>query len=356
MEEASGAMASPEPLLRSSVTRPPEAQRSNRLAAALGRAAGRRGASMLVRESAARQLEERRADWAYSRPVVALDMLWNLAFAAATVVVLSSSLQERPNVPLRLWVAGYALQCVVHVLLVWLEYQRRNSPWSDEEGFRQIGSDSEASDNAEAAAMADGFRGSRSRSVIAKRCESFNTVASFFWWIVGFYWVVSGGETLMHNAPKLYWLAVVFLAFDVFFTLFCLALACVIGIALCCCLPCIIAILYALAGQEGASDADISILPRYRFSEAGVNEQKLAMDSGVMIPLGSTGDEVATERMLLHEDAECCICLTPYEDGAELHSLPCNHHFHSACITKWLRIHATCPLCKYNILKGNEHV
>jgi hypothetical protein len=41
----------------------------------------------------------------------------------------------------------------------------------------------------------------------------------------------------------------VFLAFDVFFVVFCVALACVIGIAVCCCLPCIIAILYAVADQ-----------------------------------------------------------------------------------------------------------
>lgn len=46
-----------------------------------------------------------------------------------------------------------------------------------------------------------------------------------------------------------YRLAVVFLAFDVFFAIFCVILACLIGIALCCCLPCIIAILYAVAGQ-----------------------------------------------------------------------------------------------------------
>lgn len=44
-------------------------------------------------------------------------------------------------------------------------------------------------------------------------------------------------------------LAVVFLAFDVFFAIFCVVLACLIGVALCCCLPCIIAILYAVAGQ-----------------------------------------------------------------------------------------------------------
>lgn len=53
---------------------------------------------------------------------------------------------------------------------------------------------------------------------------------------------------------------------------------------------------------------------------------------------------------------ECCICLCPYEDGTEVHALPCSHHFHSTCIVKWLKMNATCPLCKYNILKGNEQV
>jgi hypothetical protein len=41
----------------------------------------------------------------------------------------------------------------------------------------------------------------------------------------------------------------VFLAFDVFFAVFCVFMASFIGIALCCCLPCVVAILYALAGQ-----------------------------------------------------------------------------------------------------------
>lgn len=53
---------------------------------------------------------------------------------------------------------------------------------------------------------------------------------------------------------------------------------------------------------------------------------------------------------------ECCICLSPYEHGAELHALPCNHLFHATCIVKWLKMNATCPLCKFNILKGNEQI
>lgn len=51
---------------------------------------------------------------------------------------------------------------------------------------------------------------------------------------------------------------------------------------------------------------------------------------------------------------ECCVCLCEYEDGTELRELWCRHHFHEACIDKWLRINATCPLCKSNILKTDE--
>ena len=32
-----------------------------------------------------------------------------------------------------------------------------------------------------------------------------NTIVSFVWWIVGFYWLVSGGEILLENASHLYW-------------------------------------------------------------------------------------------------------------------------------------------------------
>lgn len=81
--------------------------------------------SMVVRETAAEQLEERQSDWAYSKPVVVLDILWNFAFvvAAATVLVLSRS--ETPSTPLRLWILGYALQCVVHVVCVCVEFRKR---------------------------------------------------------------------------------------------------------------------------------------------------------------------------------------------------------------------------------------
>ncbi|GLT48005.1 hypothetical protein SLA2020_216500 [Shorea laevis] len=340
------------PLLR---PRQPEssAAPASTLAFLLSRATGRRGASMLVRETAARELDDRRVDWGYSKPVVALDMLWNTGFVAVSVAMLICTVNEKPNTPIRLWICGYALQCLVHVVLVWLEYRRRNSTTNARDEER--GDVGNANDSEDEEDRVERDSSSSTRSSFTKRCESVNTMASFLWWIVGFYWVVSGGDALMHLAPRLYWLAVVFLAFDVFFAIFCVVLACLIGIALCCCLPCIIAILYAVAGQEGASEADLSMLPRYRF-ETLTNNEKPAVGAGKMVPTETSSGYLANEHMLLHEDAECCICLTSYEDGVELHTLPCNHHFHATCIVKWLKMNATCPLCKYNIVKGNEQV
>ncbi|ONK80410.1 uncharacterized protein A4U43_C01F17360, partial [Asparagus officinalis] len=139
---------------------------------------------------------------------------------------------------------------------------------------------------------------------VAKHLESANTMFSFIWWIIGFYWVSVGGAVLTHDAPQLYWLCIVFLAFDVFFVVFCVALACVIGIAVCCCLPCIIAILYAVADQEGASDEDIRQLPKYKFWRTGDSE-KLGSEmsrssSGIMTECGS---DPLVEHALSAEDS-----------------------------------------------------
>ncbi|KAJ4909788.1 hypothetical protein Rs2_04409 [Raphanus sativus] len=329
----------------SPLLRPRQSPRLRQPLLAALRASGRRGASMVVRETAAQELEDRRADWGYSKPVVALDMLWNTAFVVVAAVILFISKNENPNVPIRVWICGYALQCLVHVVLVWLEFRKRRS--------MRGGGDLEAGEGSGRGRDSDDEDGDE-RILSTKTCESMNTIVSFVWWIVGFYWLVSGGDILVQNATHLYWLAFVFLAFDVFFAVFCVVLACLIGIALCCCLPCIIALLYAVAGQEGASEADLSILPKYKFQMMN-NGEKQSDGGGKMIPMEAAGTEYSgNERVLLAEDADCCICLSSYEDGTELVTLPCNHHFHSTCIVKWLKMNATCPLCKFNIVEGSE--
>lgn len=42
---------------------------------------------------------------------------------------------------------------------------------------------------------------------VAKHLESANTMFSFIWWIIGFYWVSAGGQDLAQDSPQLYWFA-----------------------------------------------------------------------------------------------------------------------------------------------------
>ncbi|CAN1253693.1 E3 ubiquitin-protein ligase At4g11680 [Linum perenne] len=330
----------------------------------LRRASGRRmmrEPSMLVRETAAEQLEERQSDWAYSKPVVILDIIWNFAFVAAAVAVLILSREERPNMPLRLWIVGYGMQCLLHMVCVCVEYRRRRRR---RVGFGPVATGAGVSDGN----LSSGSRGDSSdyvtlaqlqddgTSSIAKHLESANTMFSFIWWIIGFYWVSAGGQTLAQDSPLIYWLCIIFLGFDVFFVVFCVALACVIGIAVCCCLPCIIAILYAVADQqEGATTEDIDQLARFKFRRVDDNEkiteEEQEPPGGIMTECGT---DSPIEHVLSQEDAECCICLSAYDDGVELRELPCGHHFHCTCVDKWLHINATCPLCKFNILKSSR--
>ncbi|XP_065853668.1 E3 ubiquitin protein ligase RIE1-like isoform X1 [Euphorbia lathyris] len=310
----------------------------------------------------------------YSKPVMVLDLIWNLAFVLVSVVVLFSATRERPSTPLRFWVLGYSLQCLFHVAFVYFQYRirRRNDQ-----------------DN-------DGLSSSQAQISIIKRLESINTLISSVWWVIGFYWIVVGGQALLQVSPRLYWLTVVFLAFNVLFILFCIGMACIMFIVVFCCIPvlavafavairltvvflafdvffilfcigmaCIVffvafccipilAVAYAVAIRKGAREDDINSLPKYRYCHN--NRLRLSDNDKKKLPLinlGPSNTDLATELPLRPEDSDCCICLSRYIDGVELYVLPCKHHFHCGCISKWLRINATCPLCKLNIRKGD---
>ena len=57
------------------------------------------------------------------------------------------------------------------------------------------------------------------------------------------------------------------------------------------------------------------------------------------------------KRYIAAEDAACAVCLGAYGsassgEGSRVALLPCGHHFHAPCIATWLRVNASCPLCK----------
>uniref|UniRef100_M4FDZ6 RING-type E3 ubiquitin transferase n=1 Tax=Brassica campestris TaxID=3711 RepID=M4FDZ6_BRACM len=299
----------------------------------LRRASGRgmmlRESSVRVRETAAEQIEERQSEWAYSKPVIVLDVVWNLAFVFVTVGVLWFSSEENPRVPLRFWIVVYNLQCLLHVVCVISEYRRRH-------GYDRLNRDLDSGLTSSEESSEDESDG--------PEIESGTRQVKIIFFLLSI--------TFSFNTMRL---CVAFLAFDVIFLVLCVAVASLIAIAVCCCLPCIIAVLYALAEQEGASDEERERLPRFKFltvrNSEKVNGEILETHGGIMTQLGV---DSPSERVLSSDEAECCVCLCEYEDGTELRELWCRHHFHEACIDKWLRINATCPLCKSNILKTDE--
>ncbi|MCO5586177.1 hypothetical protein L7F22_040116 [Adiantum nelumboides] len=318
--------------------------------------------SVLVRETAAEQLEERQSDWSYSRPVVILDLIWNLAFITVALVVLILSRDERPKNPLRLWVVVYAAQCCIHMACVWVEYRRRHQRSNRHFGLESSlpGSSLSTSERSQNDVDVDQmFEQTLSSDLsVFKRIESANTSFSFLWWVIGFYWTSTGSQS--HDAPLLFWVCVAFLAFDVFFVVFCVSLACIIGVAVCCCLPCIIALMHAVVEQEGASEEDLNLLPKYKFRRIGTYPKAGAYmanpSGGTMSIIGTRPSGATLERVLPAEDAECCICLSTYEDGVELRELPCGHHFHCGCVDRWLHMNSTCPLCKFNICRNSNNL
>ncbi|KAF5749044.1 E3 ubiquitin ligase BIG BROTHER-related-like [Tripterygium wilfordii] len=45
----------------------------------------------------------------------------------------------------------------------------------------------------------------------------------------------------------------------------------------------------------------------------------------------------------------CVVCQLEYEEGEALVGLPCEHPFHSECISMWLQIKKLCPICSTEV-------
>ncbi|KAH7511406.1 hypothetical protein FEM48_ZijujUnG0016900 [Ziziphus jujuba var. spinosa] len=66
------------------------------------------------------------SDWAYSKSVVILDIIWNFAFVVVAVMVMVRSHYEYlHDAPLRVSIFGYALHCFLHIVCLHIEYRGR---------------------------------------------------------------------------------------------------------------------------------------------------------------------------------------------------------------------------------------
>lgn len=61
--------------------------------------------------------------------------------------------------------------------------------------------------------------------------------------------------------------------------------------------------------------------------------------------LDSLPTEVFSEKFV-KDVTHCTICLSAYNEGEQLKSLPCLHCFHTDCLDQWFKVSCSCPTCK----------
>ncbi|KAJ4980481.1 hypothetical protein NE237_031318 [Protea cynaroides] len=241
-----------------------------------------------------------------------------LEFIALAVQIMAISLmlvtskEEKPGLPLKTWIVGYAIGCLFTLPLLYWRYQHLY--------LIQGNSDLEQQRSNEESRVRF-----LQRSYLMNKSKAFLELFFAIWFVVGNVWVFDSRFGSFNRAPKLHVLCMLLLAWNAIsysfpFMLFLL---------LCCCVPLISKILgYNMnmgSADRGATDDQISHLPCWKYKQVDSNSDPE------------------------NENSECCICLAKYRDKEEIRQLPCTHIFHQRCVDQWLRIISCCPLCKQDL-------
>ncbi|KAJ8533511.1 hypothetical protein K7X08_006835 [Anisodus acutangulus] len=303
---------------------------------------------------------------------ISIELVFTLGQIVAAVVVLSLSRNEKPRTPLFSWVVGYTAGCTASLpLLYWRYLHRYQVPDQMSAQLRQgspsINSTAEpnsyitvsltrSSDEEDARNRSTDIWTRQSNPSLGLLLDYVKMALDCFfavWFVVGNIWIF-GGHSSASEAPNLYRLCIVFLIFS------CIgyAMPFILCAMICCCLPCIISILGVredMYGMRGATEESINALPTHMFRIKKNGSDNAGDGNSGEDQVGYIAAGTEKERAISGEDAICCICLTNYEDNDELRELPCSHYFHTQCVDKWLKINASCPLCKFEIGAENEN-
>ncbi|CAF0811510.1 unnamed protein product [Brachionus calyciflorus] len=59
--------------------------------------------------------------------------------------------------------------------------------------------------------------------------------------------------------------------------------------------------------------------------------------------------QIIINQQDVERSAQCAICMEDFNLNETAKKLPCKHLFHEPCISEWLKIHGTCPVCRKNL-------
>lgn len=62
----------------------------------------------------------------------------------------------------------------------------------------------------------------------------------------------------------------------------------------------------------------------------------------------------ALEQVPVTSEMDCAICQDKFSEGQMGTRLQCGHIFHGDCVRQWLELHATCPVCREDLLRPSQ--
>lgn len=55
------------------------------------------------------------------------------------------------------------------------------------------------------------------------------------------------------------------------------------------------------------------------------------------------------DELLNSELNQCAVCQDEFEKGSQVKQMPCKHVYHDECLLPWLKLHNSCPVCRYEL-------
>lgn len=59
-----------------------------------------------------------------------------------------------------------------------------------------------------------------------------------------------------------------------------------------------------------------------------------------------------SDEQVKNTNLQCTVCMDDFQVGDSARQLPCEHFFHQDCILPWLKVHASCPICRKTFATG----
>ncbi|XP_018564243.1 E3 ubiquitin-protein ligase RNF126-B isoform X3 [Anoplophora glabripennis] len=97
-------------------------------------------------------------------------------------------------------------------------------------------------------------------------------------------------------------------------------------------------------GREGL-DAIVTQLLNQMDSTGPPPVSKDVIDA---LPIVEVTPEQVTAKL------QCSVCWEDFLSKENVRQLPCLHIYHEPCIRPWLELHGTCPICRQNLVNGEQ--